>query len=103
MSPIAIVAKLTAAEGKRDEAIAVLSRLVDAAENEPDTLEYVLLADQGDRNLIWFYELYADQAGLDAHMASPTMVEVLGSMRGLLAGPADLRQMEVVRRMGAQV
>lgn len=44
MSEVAYIAWLTAADGKRDEAIAALGRLVDAAESEPGTLHYVLYA-----------------------------------------------------------
>jgi quinol monooxygenase YgiN len=54
-----------------------------------------------DPNVIWFYELYADQAAFEAHAGSPTMLEVMGSLGGLLGGPADMRQLDVVRHKGA--
>jgi quinol monooxygenase YgiN len=103
MSEIAYVVRLTAADGKRDEAMQVLGRLVEAAESEPGTLEYVMLADVADPAVIWFYELYADRPGFEAHSTSPTMIEVMGSLGGLLSGPADLREATVVRRKGARV
>jgi quinol monooxygenase YgiN len=100
MSEVAYIAKLTAADGKRDEAMATLGRLVDAAEAEPGTLQYVLYADATDPAGIWFTELYADEAAFEAHMSSPAMAEVAGSLGGLLDGPADLRRVEIVRRKG---
>ncbi len=103
MSEVAYIARLTAAEGKRDEAIAALGRLVDAAESEPGTLQYVLYADTADPAGIWLTELYADEAALEAHMSSPAMAEAVGSLGGLLGGPADLRRVEIVKRKGDAV
>ena len=100
MSDVAYIVKLTAAEGKVDEALAVLGKLVDATESEPGTLQYVLHTDAAEPNVIWFYELYADQAGFEAHAGSATMAEVMGSLGGLLDGPADMRQLEIVQRKG---
>ncbi len=100
MSQIAYVVKLTAAEGKLDEALATLGKLVAATEDEPGTLQYLLHTDTTEPNAIWFYELYADQAGFEAHAGSTTMAEVMGSLGGLLDGPADMRQLEIVHRKG---
>ena len=100
MSEVAYIVKLSAADGKRDEAMAALGRLVEAAESEPGTLHYVLYADTTDPAGIWLTELYADQAAFEAHMSSPAMAEMLGSMGGLLDGPADLRRVEIVKRKG---
>lgn len=101
MAELAYVVKLTAAEGKVDEALATLGKLVDATESEPGTLQYVLHTDTTEPNVIWFYELYADQAGFEAHAASTAMAEVMGALGGLLDGPADMRRLEIVRRKGA--
>jgi quinol monooxygenase YgiN len=100
MSEVAYIAKLTAADGKRDEAIAALGRLVEAAESEPGTLQYVLYADTTDPAAIWFTELYADEASFQAHMSSPAMAEVAGALGGLMGGPPDLRRLEIVKRKG---
>jgi (4S)-4-hydroxy-5-phosphonooxypentane-2,3-dione isomerase len=101
MPQIAYVVKLTAAEGKRDEALAALGRLVTATEDEPGTVQYLMHTEVHDPNVIWFYELYADQAAFETHIGSPTMAEVMGSLGGLLDGPADMRQLEVAQSKGA--
>lgn len=101
MSQIAYVVKLTTAEGKREEALAALGKLVVATEDEPGTLEYRMHTEANDPNVIWFYELYADKAAFETHIGSPTMAEVMGSLGGLLDGPADMRQLEIVRAKGA--
>jgi (4S)-4-hydroxy-5-phosphonooxypentane-2,3-dione isomerase len=100
MSEVAYIVHLSAADGKRDEAMAALGRLVEAAESEPGTLQYVLYADTTEPAGIWLTELYADQAAFEAHMSSPAMAEMLGSMGGLLDGPADMRRVEIVKRKG---
>lgn len=100
MAPIAFVVKLTAAEGKRDEALATLGKLVAATESEDGTLQYALHTEAADPNVIWFYELYAGQAAFDAHAASATMAEVMGSLGGLVDGMPDMRRLDVVQRKG---
>lgn len=100
MAQIAFMVKLTAAEGKRDEALSTLSKLVAAAESEDGTLQYLMHTEVADPDVIWFYELYADQVAFEAHATSTTMAEVTGALAGLLAGPADMRQLEVVQRKG---
>jgi quinol monooxygenase YgiN len=101
MPEIAVVARITTAEGKRDETLAVLARLVEAAEGEPGTLQYTLAADAKDPDVVWVTELYADQAALDAHSGSATMAEVGGSLGGLLAAAPELHFAQVSRRIGA--
>jgi quinol monooxygenase YgiN len=100
MPEVAYIVKLTAADGKRDEAMAALGRLVDAAESEPGTLQYALWADVADPATIWFTELYAHEAAFNAHISSPAMAEVMGTLGGLLDGPADMRRVEIVKRKG---
>lgn len=100
MPEVAYIVKVTVVEGKRDEAMATLGRLVDAADSEPGTLQYTLYADTTDPAGIWITELYVDEAAQEAHMSSPTMAEVGRSLGGLLDGPPDLRRVEIVRRKG---
>ena len=100
MAEIAYVVKLTAAEGKCDEALSTLGKLVAATESEDGTLQYLMHTEVADPNVIWFYELYADQAAFEAHATSTTMAEVMGALAGLLDGPADMRQLDLVQRKG---
>jgi quinol monooxygenase YgiN len=100
MSEIAYIVKITAAEGKRPEALAVFAKLVAATENEPGTLQYALHEDTGDPNVLWFYERYVDQAAFDAHITSAAMAETVGSLGGLLDGAPALHQVGIVERKG---
>jgi quinol monooxygenase YgiN len=97
MSQIAYVVKVTAVEGKRDEALTTMGKLVTEAGNEPGTLHYTMHADHADPNVIWFYEVYADQAAFEAHAGSATMAEVGGALGGLLAGVPEMHQLDIVQ------
>jgi quinol monooxygenase YgiN len=94
------IVKLTTADGKRDEVVAALEKLVEATEGEPGTLQYVLHTDTTDPDVVWFYEHYSDDDALQAHMTSPAMREAMGAFGGLLAGAPDMRELAVVRRKG---
>jgi quinol monooxygenase YgiN len=100
MSEIATIVKLTTAEGKRADALAVLAKLVAAAEDEPGTLQYVMHEDTADADVIWFYERYADQAAMDVHIASSAMAEVVGSLGGLIDGTPEVSHLGIVARKG---
>jgi quinol monooxygenase YgiN len=100
MSEIAYIVKITTAEGKRADALAVFAKLVAATEDEPGTLQYALHEDTGDPNVLWFYERYVDQAAFEAHVGSSAMAEVGGSLRGLLDGAPEMHQLAILERKG---
>ena len=72
MSDIAMIAKLTSAEGKLDELVAVMSTMVEAVKAEPGTLVYAMHV-SAEQSAIYFYERYTDKAALDAHGTSDAM------------------------------
>jgi len=91
---VAAVAQLTAAEGKRDELVAVLRDMVKAVgDGEPDTLVYALHTDDSDESTVWFYELYASADALAAHSGGTALKEAGGRLRGLVAGPPVVRRL----------
>ena len=98
MPKTAMIAKLTAAEGKREELIAVLEKIFPHVENEPGTEAYVLHEDSADDNVIWFYELYADNDALAAHSSSDGMKEMMSGLGGGLLGGAPEMYMLTPRR-----
>jgi quinol monooxygenase YgiN len=91
MAKPAIIAKLTAQDGKREELVAAFGRMIDhVTANEPGTEVYVLHTDDADPNVAWFYEMYTDDASLAVHGASDTMKSVGKGLAGLLAGRPEL-------------
>ena len=90
MSKVSVIAKLTAQPGKRDELVKALQVLLDNSETEAGTEVYVLHTDNKDENVLWFYERYADQAAVDAHMKSETFRGAGPTLAPLLAGRSEL-------------
>ena len=70
---LTIIASVVVKEGKMEEAISVLKELVPKIKNsESGLLDYVPHTVKGkeNKNLIIFYERYADDAALKLHMAN---------------------------------
>ena len=89
MSKVALIAKLTAAEGKRDELVEALQAAIAAVEGEEKTEVYALHIDAAEDNLVWFYELYTDQDGFAAHSTGEAM-KAMGGVGPLLGGRPEL-------------
>jgi quinol monooxygenase YgiN len=98
MPKTAMIAKLTAADGKREDLIAVLEKIFPHVENEPGTEAYILHEDAGDANVVWFYEVYTDGDALKAHGSSDGMKEMMGGLGGGLLGAAPEMHMLTPRR-----
>ena len=91
MPKVAVVAKLTAAPGKRDEVVDVLKDVVAATEQEAGTLVYAMNVEK-DGDVIWFYELYTDEAALGAHGGSDAMKAAGPKLAGKLGGAPEIIQ-----------
>ena len=101
MSKIALIAKLTAAEGKRADLVASLEKMFPQVDQEPGTEAYVLHEDASDENVVWFYELYTDNDALSAHGSSDAMKEMMGALGGGLVGAApEMHLLRPVRAKG---
>ena len=101
MAKPAILAKLTAQDGKRDELVAAFGRMLDhVRDNEAGTEVYVLHTDDVEPNVVWFYEMYTDDAALGAHSTSDTMKSVGKELGGLLAGRPVITRLTPVSGKG---
>ncbi|MFI5041961.1 MAG: putative quinol monooxygenase [Acidimicrobiales bacterium] len=102
MAKVAIIAKITALPGKRDEVVATLSEMVDVVKGEPGTEVYALNIDKADENSVWFYEVYTDEASMAAHGGSEAMKAVGGRLRDKAAGRPELTLLELVAAKGVE-
>ena len=100
MSKIAVIAKLTARSGRRDDLVAALAPLSEAVEDEAGTEVYAVHLDTGDADVVWFYELYGDDAALAAHSGSEAMKSAGGALAEVLAGPPEITLLSPVRAKG---
>ena len=87
---VAVIAKLAAAPGKRDDLAAALQVALDTAGSESGTTYYILHADAKDADALWFYELYTDQSALDAHMGTDAFKALGPVLAPFLAGRPEL-------------
>jgi quinol monooxygenase YgiN len=93
---LAVLAKFTALPGKREEIVAVMSEMVKVVQDEPGTLVYAMNTDKTDPDVIWFYEVYADQDALVAHGGSEAMKAAGGKLRDKAAGRPELTMLDLV-------
>ena len=96
MSHVAVIAKITALPGMRDEVAAVLGEVAAATENEPGTLFYAMNLDKTEADVIWFYEMYSDDEALAAHGTSEIMKAAGAKLRDKAAGRPELHFLDVV-------
>ncbi|MGY9073592.1 MAG: putative quinol monooxygenase [Acidimicrobiales bacterium] len=101
MAKPALLAKLTAKDGMRDDLIAVIADLgMKNVSGEPGTEIYAAHKDQGDENVVWFYELYTDGDALAAHGGSDAMKAFGQATREFTASRAELTFLEPVAAKG---
>jgi quinol monooxygenase YgiN len=100
MAKVALVAKMTAAPGKRDELVEAFGSLYDAVAAEEGTEVYALHLDAADADVVWFYELYRDGDALAAHGGSEAMKAMGPPLASLLAGRPELTFLTPVRAKG---
>ena len=101
MAQVAVVAKLTAQQGKGEELKVVIADLVGAVErNEPDTAVYAAAQDSEDPDVFWFYELYQSAEAAAAHSAGAALAEAGSRMKGLLAGRPEVHRLAPIAAKG---
>ncbi len=100
MPQVSVIAKLIAKEGKRDELVEQLSKLVAAAEEEPGTLVYSVNLSTTEPEVVYFFELYTDQAALDVHGKSDAFKAAGAGMGDLLGGKPELYLCELAVAKG---
>jgi quinol monooxygenase YgiN len=87
---VAVLAKIAAQPGKRDELVSALKAAIDNANTEAGTLLYILHLDPDNADGVIFYELYADQDSFSLHGNSDAFKALGVSLRGLAAGRPQL-------------
>ena len=90
MSHVAVIAKIPAAPGQRDQLVAALQAALETADQEPDTLRYILHEDTADADVLWFYEMYTDQDALVAHGSSDAFKALGAAMKPFMGGRPEL-------------
>jgi len=93
---VAVLARIPAQPGKRDELVTALQAAIDNANTESGTLLYILHTDPNDPDAVLFYELYTDQDALTAHGTSDAFKAIGASLRDLAGGRPELTMLTPV-------
>jgi quinol monooxygenase YgiN len=103
MSKVAVHAKFTAQPGRGDELVAAVEEMFDTVLNEPDTLVYALHREDAEPDVVWMYELYADQRALDVHGRSDAARRFGARLEELLAREPEVGFTTPLRAKGMRV
>jgi quinol monooxygenase YgiN len=81
-----LIGKMIAAQGKRDELIAILA---DSTGSMPGCLSYVVAKDAADENALWVTEVWDSKASHEASLSLPSVKAAIAKGRPLIAGFGD--------------
>jgi quinol monooxygenase YgiN len=93
---VAVLARIPAQPGKRDELVAALQALIDNANTEEDTRLYILHTNDADPDAVLFYELYTNEEALIAHGKSDAFKAIGASLRDLAGGRPEITRLTPV-------
>ncbi len=90
MSKIALIAKMTAREGKLAEMQELIGELCVAADEEPGLEVYAAHTNRDEPGVVYFYELYTDGDALKVHGKGERMRAAMAKMGAVTAGPPEI-------------
>lgn len=90
MSKTVTIAKLPLKPGARDDFVKAFNTMFTTVNEEAGTLLYALHLDDNNPDLVWVYELYADEAALVAHGSSEGMKAGMAAFGPYLAEGVEL-------------
>ncbi len=96
--PITVIAKLKVKSGNEAAFEAAAREMLPKVGGEAGTLTYILHKDVRDPSTFVYYEMYQDQAALDAHGKTDHMKTFGGKIGGLLDGRPEIHVLSEVAR-----
>jgi len=93
-----MIGTITSQDGKADEMEAVLSRMVDAATEEPGVEVYSY--HRGEGNQFYFFALMENQEAMQGHGQSPAMQEAMQDFMPLMAEPPQMSPAKPIAAIG---
>ncbi len=86
MSKVALVVELGMVPGRRDAFLDRARRhAATCLQEEPGCLRFDLLVPEDDGDRVFLYEVYADQAAVETHLATPRMARYLEDTKDMIA------------------
>jgi len=91
-----LIGKMTAAEGKRDELITILT----ANSSMPGCLSYIVAKDPADANAIWITEVWDSKESHAASLKLPAVQAAIAKGRPMITGFSDSHETQPVGGIG---
>ena len=92
-----LIGKMIAAEGKRDELLAIMTTEVTKM---PGCLSYVIAKDSKDPNAVWISEVWDNEASHKASLSLASVQQTIAKAKPLIAGFGDYFTTEPVGGIG---
>ena len=100
MSKVAIAVKIRVKAGQRDAMTAAVQPGLATAQGESGTLTFLFHHDLVDENVVWFYELYEDDASAKAHSSSAAFATWSQSLAPFVYGAPEMSFLKPVGGKG---
>lgn len=97
-SKASVIGTLTCQDGKAEEMEAVLTRMVEAARNEPGVEIYSY--HRGEGNTFWFFALMENAEAMQDHGQSEAMQAAMADFGPLVADPPQMSMTTPVAAVG---
>jgi len=94
---VGLFVRIAAHPGGRPGLLDALHRYADSLATEPQTEVFVIALDPDDADVVWLYEWFRDEAGLEQHRASEPFAQMMAEMSELVAGPPGLLRIDPLR------
>ena len=101
MSKVSMMGTITCQEGKADEMAAVLSRMVEAAREEPGVEIYSYHRGEGDN--FSFFALMSSQDAMQGHGQSEAMQAAMADFMPLMAAPPQMAPATPIAAVGFEI
>lgn len=99
-----LLVRLTANKGMRPALLDLLNTYADGLAEEPGTELFIVSMDPDDENIVWLYEIFADEDAENAHRSSSGFATLMNAMPPMLDGPpAVLRTVPLRMSLQEQV
>lgn len=94
-----VLVKYKTLPSKSEDAIAGLTRLIEAVKEEPNFVNITLLLDPKDETTILLYEEWSDEAYYNGdHMNTKHLQGFMTDSRAYLAGPPEISQWKIKKQ-----
>ena len=101
MSKMTMIGSLECQDGKGDAMASALSKMVEAASDEPGCEIYSY--HRGEGNNFWFFAIMTDAESMQKHGQSAAMKAAMADFMPLVAGPPKMSSATPIAAMGIEL